>query len=316
MGGLRRRLQRPERDARHRADGPERRTLRRHQHLRASRRACRTSTTRASPSPRRPSASAASSRSSGPTTATPTCTRCARARSIARSPTPQPTPHAHADAHADADAATAGAATPAPRRHAGRDGRSHRTAAQGRAQVHQVGHATPSAAPASSASTITLGERADLTITATARKNAKAKARTILRTTRKGVAAGKPHADADPDAQLRAALRKGETVTLTVGRATPPATRRPAAPRPRCGSQTVKRALAADLPGLVAVLGRHPVGLASGKREEGAKRDRDLKAIPGARATGKLRIGVTHVSTGCFSTGSPSESVTETVRYP
>ena len=65
--------------------------------------------------------------------------------------------------------------------------------------------------------TITLGERADLTISATARKNAKAKARTILKaTTRKGVAAGKPTIKLALTSKVRKALRKGETLTLTV----------------------------------------------------------------------------------------------------
>ena len=63
---------------------------------------------------------------------------------------------------------------------------------------------------------ITLGERADLTFTATARKNAKTRARTILRTTRKGVAAGKPTLTLSLTRRVRASLRKGETVTLTV----------------------------------------------------------------------------------------------------
>jgi hypothetical protein len=64
---------------------------------------------------------------------------------------------------------------------------------------------------------LTLGERADLTISATARKNAKAKARTILKaTTRKGVAAGKPTLKLSLSSKVRKALRKGETLTLTV----------------------------------------------------------------------------------------------------
>ncbi len=63
---------------------------------------------------------------------------------------------------------------------------------------------------------LTLGERADLTITATARKNARAKARRILQTTRKGVAAGKRTVTLSLTRKVRAKLRKGETVTLTV----------------------------------------------------------------------------------------------------
>ena len=65
---------------------------------------------------------------------------------------------------------------------------------------------------------ITLSERSDLTISATARKNAKAKARTILKaTTRKGVAGGKPTTlKLSLSAKVRRALRKGETVTVTV----------------------------------------------------------------------------------------------------
>jgi hypothetical protein len=64
--------------------------------------------------------------------------------------------------------------------------------------------------------TVTLDERADLTITATARKNTKAKARTLTRTTRKGVAAGKPSYKLTLSSKVRKALKKGETITLTV----------------------------------------------------------------------------------------------------
>jgi hypothetical protein len=64
---------------------------------------------------------------------------------------------------------------------------------------------------------ITLGERSDLTISATARRNAKAKPRTILNaTTRKGVAAGKPTITLSLTSKVRKALRKGEILTLTV----------------------------------------------------------------------------------------------------
>jgi hypothetical protein len=63
---------------------------------------------------------------------------------------------------------------------------------------------------------LTLGEKADLTITATARKSAKAKARTIYKTTRKGVAAGKPTLKFTLAKKVRRALKKGETLTLTV----------------------------------------------------------------------------------------------------
>jgi hypothetical protein len=63
---------------------------------------------------------------------------------------------------------------------------------------------------------ITLSERADLTVTATARKNARKKARRIVRTTRAGVAAGKRTLTLTLSRRVRKALRKGETVTLTV----------------------------------------------------------------------------------------------------
>jgi hypothetical protein len=63
---------------------------------------------------------------------------------------------------------------------------------------------------------LTLSEKADLTITATARKSAKAKARTIYKTTRKGVAAGKPTLKFTLTKKVRKALKKGETLTLTV----------------------------------------------------------------------------------------------------
>jgi hypothetical protein len=61
--------------------------------------------------------------------------------------------------------------------------------------------------------TITLAEHADLTITATARKNARSKARTILTTTRKGTAAGKRTFTLAPK---RKSLHRGQTITLTV----------------------------------------------------------------------------------------------------
>jgi hypothetical protein len=63
---------------------------------------------------------------------------------------------------------------------------------------------------------ITLGERANLTITATARKNKRAKARTILRATRKSVAAGTRTLTFTLSRKVRKALAKGETVKLTV----------------------------------------------------------------------------------------------------
>ena len=64
--------------------------------------------------------------------------------------------------------------------------------------------------------TLTLGERANLTFTATARKTTKARARTLLKATRLGVAAGKRTLTLSLSHRIRAALRKGETVTLTV----------------------------------------------------------------------------------------------------
>ena len=64
--------------------------------------------------------------------------------------------------------------------------------------------------------TLNLGERADLTITATARKNSRTRARTILTTTRKRVAAGEHGLTLSLKRSVRASLRKGETVTVTV----------------------------------------------------------------------------------------------------
>jgi hypothetical protein len=63
---------------------------------------------------------------------------------------------------------------------------------------------------------MTLGERADLTLTATARRSTRARARTILRTTRRGVAAGRHTLSLRLTGRVRAALRRGETITLTV----------------------------------------------------------------------------------------------------
>ena len=63
---------------------------------------------------------------------------------------------------------------------------------------------------------VTVDERSDLTITATARKNSKSKARTLTKTTRKGVAAGKPSYTLTLSKKLRRALKKGETITLAV----------------------------------------------------------------------------------------------------
>lgn len=63
---------------------------------------------------------------------------------------------------------------------------------------------------------ITLGEQANLTITATARRSARTRARTILRTTRKGVAVGRRTLVLKLKASKRKSLRKGETVKLTV----------------------------------------------------------------------------------------------------
>jgi hypothetical protein len=64
--------------------------------------------------------------------------------------------------------------------------------------------------------TTTLGERADLTIKVTARKSAKAKARTLLTSTRKGAAAGKQKFTLTLKKRVRAKLRKGETVTISI----------------------------------------------------------------------------------------------------
>jgi hypothetical protein len=63
---------------------------------------------------------------------------------------------------------------------------------------------------------VTLNERADLTITATTRASKKAKPRTILTTTRKGVAAGKPAYTLSLKRSVRAALKRNQAVTVTV----------------------------------------------------------------------------------------------------
>jgi hypothetical protein len=63
---------------------------------------------------------------------------------------------------------------------------------------------------------ITLGEKANLTIAVTARKNKRAKTRTILRATRKNVAAGTRTFTFKLSSKVRKALAKGETVKLTV----------------------------------------------------------------------------------------------------
>jgi hypothetical protein len=64
--------------------------------------------------------------------------------------------------------------------------------------------------------TTTLGEKADLTIKVTARKSAKAKARTLLKSTRKGAAAGKQTFTLTLKKSVRAKLRKGERVTISI----------------------------------------------------------------------------------------------------
>jgi len=58
--------------------------------------------------------------------------------------------------------------------------------------------------------------RADLTITVATRRNANAKSQTLLKATRKGVAAGKRTFTLTLGKRARASLRKGQTVTLTV----------------------------------------------------------------------------------------------------
>jgi hypothetical protein len=63
---------------------------------------------------------------------------------------------------------------------------------------------------------ITLGEKADLTITATAKRTTRAKARPIFKSMRKAVAAGKPTLKLALSRKVRRALRKGETITLIV----------------------------------------------------------------------------------------------------
>jgi hypothetical protein len=62
----------------------------------------------------------------------------------------------------------------------------------------------------------TLGEKASLSIQVTARRNARAKARTILKATRAGVAAGTTTLKLSLSRAARRSLRKGETLTLTV----------------------------------------------------------------------------------------------------
>jgi hypothetical protein len=63
---------------------------------------------------------------------------------------------------------------------------------------------------------LTLNERADLTLTATARRNARARARRIVRATRPGVLAGRRTLTLTLSRKVRRALRRGETLTLTV----------------------------------------------------------------------------------------------------
>ena len=63
---------------------------------------------------------------------------------------------------------------------------------------------------------ITLGERADLTITAAARKGRRSKFRTLLRVNRTGVAAGTRTFTLTLTQKARRALRKGETLRLTI----------------------------------------------------------------------------------------------------
>ena len=64
--------------------------------------------------------------------------------------------------------------------------------------------------------TLTLGEQASLTITATARKNARAKARRLVRTTRRDVAAGRRSYTLKLSRRVRTKLRRGETLTVTI----------------------------------------------------------------------------------------------------
>src|SRR5262249_41272480 len=63
---------------------------------------------------------------------------------------------------------------------------------------------------------IALGEKADLTITATARRTTRARARTLFKSTRKGIAAGKRTLTFTLTRAARASLRKGARVTVTV----------------------------------------------------------------------------------------------------
>lgn len=63
---------------------------------------------------------------------------------------------------------------------------------------------------------LTLSERADLTISATARKSSRSRARSIYKSTRRGVAAGSTKLTLTLTKRVRSALRKGETLTLTV----------------------------------------------------------------------------------------------------
>ena len=80
--------------------------------------------------------------------------------------------------------------------------------------------------------TITLGEKADLTFGATARRSARAKARRIVRATRPGVAAGRRTVTFKLSSKARRALRRGERLTLTV------------AARDAAGNATTRRATA------------------------------------------------------------------------
>ena len=163
--------------------------LRRHRGLRAPRRHGEPQQRGLRDRARRPSASTASSRSSTPTTTTPPGTRCAPAPSTARrspqqqqqapqAPAPQSFPQIPAVTPRAADA------TLAP----------------------QVKLALKFTKAGQLRATITLDERADLTITATAKR------RTVVKTTRKGVAAGKRTLTLGS----KRGVRRGEKVTLTV----------------------------------------------------------------------------------------------------
>jgi hypothetical protein len=63
---------------------------------------------------------------------------------------------------------------------------------------------------------LTLGEKATVTLSATAKRTSRAKARTILKASSRSIAKGTRTLTLTVSKKVRAKLRKGERVTLTV----------------------------------------------------------------------------------------------------